>query len=179
MQLLGQAEHDGLPAVTDRHGRARQSVDAALQDLVGAQPPAGPPAHAAAAAAVPGLAQPHRRPRLRGARRADRVSGARAPAARAAAAHRPRVAHGRQQLGRRSEQLTAFGEPRHQIGPVLEPGAVHDRVGVDAGGERRQGIVARRGGSGGDRTQVDVAEAVERDHLVAVGDRELRRACGR
>ena len=77
--------------------------------------------------------------------------------------HRPRVAHRRQPLGRRSEQLTALGHPRHEVGPVLEPGAVHDRVGIDVA--RREppapsllGAVA----PASHRAQVDVAEAVER-----------------
>ena len=162
------------PAVADRHRRAGQPVDAALEDL--ASGAAGRPSTgarrarrrraAACAATPPGV-------RRRGARRPLGSRGARAPAARARRAHRPGIAHRRQQLGRRPEQLASVGEPRTRSGRFSKPAPYTTASASTSVGERRQRVVARRRRSGRDRAQVDVAEAVERGHLVAVGDRQL------
>ncbi len=61
----------------------------------------------------------------------------------------------------------------HEVGPILEPGAVHDRGGVDAGRQRREPVTGRRRRSGSDSAQVHVAEAVDRSDRIAVGNRQL------
>ena len=135
------------------------------------QAAAGPATDAPPAAAGAGLAQP--------------VAGARAGLGRAAGLGRPGAGgHGGgadlpgvsrrvQPLGGRSQQLAAAGQPGHELGPVLQPGAVDDRVGLDPVGEPHQRVVVCRGRYRRDRAQIDVAETVERRHFVTVGDREL------
>ena len=110
MQLLGDAEHGGVagrrrsppPSTTARRcGAGGSRSGAAGRPSTGAR--RARRRRAAACAAHP-LAPAHRRelvdrPGLRGARPGRACSGA----------DRPRVAHGRQQLGRRSEQFPSVG----------------------------------------------------------------------
>jgi len=157
-------------------------VDAALQDPGRTKPAARPPARAAPAAAVSRLAQPGiRTPPTTTTRKivhGTSLRGARPCRARGRA-YGPRIAHGGQQLGRRSQDVPPLTQPRDQVRTVLQSATVDDRVGVDIGSERDERVVALCGGARRDRSQVDVAEAVERHDLIPVRDRQLgEHPCG-
>ena len=132
--------------------------------------PPAPASHAPPSPAAPRLAQPavagrrlDRRPRRARARGARRL------------AHRPRIAHRVEQLRRRAEQLAPGRQARDEVGPVLQPRAVDDRVGSQRPRRGRRArsafaaVAPRR-----DRPQVGVAEAVHGHDVVAVGGRQLR-----
>ena len=148
--------------------------EAALHDL---RPAQHPPATRAprgrrhrAAACVP--RRRARRARPPGGRRALASPGAR-PGSAGGGPDRPGVAHSLQEVGRCPQELTSTGELSHQIRADSRSPRRRRPRGIDVCGERGQSLVRRRRRSGAQRPQVRVAEPVQRDDLVAVGDRQL------
>ena len=179
-ELLADAEQRRGAPVGDGRRRARQPRDALLDDDARRQPPAAPLAHAAAAAAADRLAQPAARavgPRRRvggGERARVREPGG----AQRGAEHAPGRARAERLRGA-AEQRAPGREPRDEVGPVLEPGAVDDASAAPvrrrprAPPSRLRVEVAQERHARAQALQVEVAEAVEGEHLVPVARREL------
>ena len=106
VQLLGEAEHHRVAAVGDRDRRTGQAGHMPLQDLVGAQPAAGPATDASPATAGPRLSQPT----------VSRAAGADGPSVSQARALRPRqprraTAHGSRTAGSRWAGVPSSSRP--------------------------------------------------------------------